>query len=104
MLEDDENKQFRKISSRLTPRQRTQVTEFNILDQSEDNDYLKKIDEMEKQNLSYINDIKELENLKAEDRKKYHDLEIECADNMDRINQLVSDNQTYENINNEKKR
>lgn len=51
-----------------------------------------------------MNNIKELEILKAEDRKKYHDLEIENADNMDRINQLLADNQTMENINNEKKR
>jgi len=53
---------------------------------------LTKIDEMEKQNISYLNDIKELENLKVEDKRRYHDLEVECADNMDRINQLVSDN------------
>ena len=59
---------------------------------------------MEKQNISYLNDIKELENLKVEDKRRYHDLEVECADNMDRINQLVSDNQHMETINNEKKR
>ena len=59
---------------------------------------------MEKQNQSYMNNIKELEVLKAEDRKRYHDLEIENADNMDRMNQILVDNQTMETVNNEKRR